>query len=111
VFQSQPPALRTFPFYWSGVLFLAQRNNLIICQTSFETYLIILKSLISCQQAKAKELSEFDFSTVNLKEETYLNFSSDDEKDSMTGRRNVHYYQEKACDFFLLAKFGPITFS
>ena len=52
------------------------------------------------RQAQAKEVSEFDFLTVDLKEEIELHFPNDEDKESTTGRRLVPSFQEKAAQLF-----------
>jgi hypothetical protein len=51
-------------------------------------------------QAQAKEVSEFDFLTVDLKEEIELQFPSNEDKEPTTGRRPVSSFQEKAGQLF-----------
>ena len=48
------------------------------------------------RQAQAKEVSEFDFLTVDLKEEIELQFPSNEDKEPTTGRRLVSSFQETA---------------
>ncbi len=52
------------------------------------------------RQAQAKEVSEFDFLTVDLKEEIELQFPSNEDKEPTTGRRLVSSFQEKAGQLF-----------
>ncbi len=51
-------------------------------------------------QAQAKEVSEFDFLTVDLKEEIELQFPSNEDKEPTTGRRLLSSLQEKAGQLF-----------
>ena len=52
------------------------------------------------RQAQAKEASEFDFLTVDLKEEIELQFPSNEDKEPTTGRRLLSSLQEKAGRLF-----------
>ncbi len=52
------------------------------------------------RQGQAKEASEFDFLTVDLKEEIELQFPSNEDKEPTTGRRLLSSLQEKAGRLF-----------
>jgi hypothetical protein len=61
MFQSQPPALSS-PLYRAGALYLAQTNNLFYLSGLLRDILHHLEEVDPpIQQAKAKELSEFNF--------------------------------------------------
>jgi hypothetical protein len=87
MFQSQAPTLAFSFYYRPGALFPAQTNNLFNC--SFPLDILDLRPEEfdpPLLKDKAKELYEFNFFDSQF---------NDDEKDSTTGRRDVHSFQEK----------------